>query len=43
MGRNTTERIALTPETKDLLDEQKPVGVTYDHWIRNDPRLSGER
>lgn len=34
MGRKTTERIALTPETKELVDEYKPDGVTYDHFQR---------
>ena len=34
MGRNTTKRVALTPETKKMLDEQKPDGWTYDYWVR---------
>ena len=35
MGRNTTKRVALTPETKRLLDEQKPDGVSHDFYIRH--------
>lgn len=37
-----TERVALRPETKRLLDERKPEGVTYDHWIRTDPRMESD-
>lgn len=44
MGRNTTKRAALTPETKALLDEKKPEGVTTDfylkHAIKHAPPLS---
>lgn len=44
MGRTTTERVALTPETKALLDERKPDGVTADfyvkHAIKHAPPLS---
>lgn len=35
MGRNTTERVALTPETKKLIDEKKPDGVEYDPYLRH--------
>jgi len=35
------KRPPIKPETKDLIDEVKPDGVSYDHWIRNDPRLPG--
>jgi hypothetical protein len=41
MARRATESIPLTPETKQLLKEAKPHGVTFDHWVRNDPRLGG--
>lgn len=42
MAREATKTIPLTPETKRLLKESKPEGVTFDHWVRNDPRLQGE-
>lgn len=29
-----TARIPLKPSTKELIDERKPDGVTYDYWIR---------
>lgn len=35
MGRNTTKRIALTPETKRLVDEAKPDGVNHDFFIKH--------
>jgi len=31
----------MQQETKDLIDDVKPDGVSYDHWFRNDPRLPG--
>lgn len=34
MASKATKRIALTPETKRLLDERKPDGVTHDHYVR---------
>jgi len=34
MGRQATETIPLTPETKKLLKEQKADGVTFDYWVR---------
>jgi len=34
MGRNATETIPLTPETKQLIKENKPDGWTYDYWAR---------
>ena len=34
------KNVPILPETKQLLDEQKPDGVTFDHWIRTDPRLT---
>jgi hypothetical protein len=33
---HATKRLPVTPETKDLIDEEKPDGVTYDHWIRRE-------
>jgi len=35
MGRNTTKTVALTPETKNLIDDRKPEGVTYDYFVRH--------
>jgi hypothetical protein len=35
MGRETTERVALRPETKSLLENKKPDGVDYDFYIRH--------
>ena len=37
-----TERLPLTPETKRLIDEQKDDGMTYDLWLRRDPRVDGD-
>jgi hypothetical protein len=34
MARETTKRIALRPDTKQLLDDLKPGGVTHDHFQR---------
>jgi hypothetical protein len=34
MGRNATKALPITPETKRLVDEHKPDGVTYDYWVR---------
>lgn len=34
MPAKATERVALRPDTKSLLDERKPDGVTYDHFIK---------
>jgi len=34
MGRKATKNLPIRPETKRLVDEQKPEGITYDHWIR---------
>lgn len=34
MPAKATERIALRPNTKDILDDRKPEGVTYDHYVR---------
>jgi len=35
MGREATKTLPVKPETKKLVDEQKPDGVTYDYWIRD--------
>jgi len=35
MARQATATIPLTPETKQLIKERKPDGVTYDYWLRN--------
>lgn len=34
MGRKATAEICLRPETKQLVKERKPDGVTYDHYVR---------
>lgn len=34
MSERATERLPVKPKTKKLIDEQKPDGVTYDHWLR---------
>jgi hypothetical protein len=34
MARNATETIPLTPETKQLIQERKKDGKTYDLWVR---------
>jgi hypothetical protein len=34
MGRKATKTLPVRPETKQLVDERKPEGVTYDHWVR---------
>ena len=33
------KRIPVTEETKELVDDRKPDGMTYDLWLR---RLMGE-
>jgi hypothetical protein len=44
MARQATETIPLRPETKKMIQEQKPDGWTYDYWARvkmgmaDDPR-----
>lgn len=35
MGRKTTERVALTPETKSLIEDKKPEGLDFDPFIRH--------
>ena len=34
MARKATKTIPVRPDTKKLLDECKPEGVTYDHFQR---------
>jgi hypothetical protein len=34
MARQTTKRIAVTPETKQLVDDTKPDRVEYDYFVR---------
>lgn len=34
MPREVTARIPCKPETKRLIDERKPDGVTFDYWLR---------
>jgi len=34
MARQATETLPLKPETKQLVDEDKPDGWTYDYWVR---------
>jgi len=29
-----TARLAIKPSTKELIDERKPDGKTYDLWVR---------
>lgn len=47
MPRQATERVPIRPETKQLLDERKPDGVTYDRYLRRlmgvDPPIEVER
>lgn len=38
MARQATERVPVKPDTKELLDERKPDGWTYDDYLR---RLMG--
>lgn len=33
-SENATARLPITPSTKDLLDEEKGPGKTYDRWVR---------
>lgn len=35
MARQATATLPLKPETKQLIDERKPDGVTYDYWLRS--------
>jgi hypothetical protein len=35
MGRETTKRVGRTPDTKRLLDEKKPDGVSHDYYIKH--------
>jgi hypothetical protein len=30
------KRLPITEETKQLVDEKKDDGVTYDYWIRRE-------
>lgn len=39
MGREATAEVCCKPDTKELITEVKPDGVTFDHWLRGDPRL----
>lgn len=41
MARKATKCIPVRPDTKNLVDEQKPEGVTFDHWIRK--QMDAER
>jgi hypothetical protein len=34
MARQATETVPCKPETKRLIDEDKPDGWTYDYWLR---------
>lgn len=36
-----TDRLPVKPETRELIKEQKPDGVTYDYYIRR--LMEGER
>lgn len=36
------ERLPLTESTKRRIDAVKDDGVTYDYWLRQDPRLGGD-
>ena len=35
MARETTERVALRPKTKSLLEDKTPDGVDFDFYIRH--------
>lgn len=37
------KRLPVHEETKQLLEEHKPDGMTWDLWVRRDPRIGGER
>lgn len=39
-GMGEYKRPPISPETKELIDDVKPDGVSYDYWFRNDPRLN---
>lgn len=41
MAREATDELYVKPETKQLVQEAKPDGMTYDLWVRQDPRLPG--
>lgn len=34
MDELATERMPIKPSTKELIDEEKPDGWTYDYWAR---------
>lgn len=34
MADRADKRLPVRGDTKQLIDERKPKGVTYDHWIR---------
>lgn len=34
MTERADKRLPIKPETKRLIDEEKPDGITYDLWIR---------
>jgi len=40
-GEHATERIPVTPTTKELVKEIKDSGTTFDKWVRDDPRMPG--
>lgn len=41
MTRQATAELYVKPETKQLVKEVKGEGITFDRWVREDPRLPG--
>lgn len=42
MAREATKVLPIKPGTKDLIDEQKPDGWTYDYWVRRQLGVADE-
>lgn len=42
MGRKATEELYVQPETKRLVLEQKPDGMTQDLWVRKQLGVADE-
>jgi len=40
-GENAIKRIPVKPTTKELVEEVKGDGITFDKWLRDDPRMPG--
>lgn len=39
---NSDDRMPVKPSTKQLIAQEKGDGMTYDRWLREDPRLPTE-